>query len=51
MRPTASFGRGALVMNTTAVPRARARINASQAAGKASTPLCTTPQTSLRMTS
>ena len=40
-------GRGALVISITVPPRSRKRVSASQADGVATTPLCTTPQTSL----
>ena len=43
--------RGALVISMTVPPPARNRASASQASGKAATPLCTTPQTSHSSTS
>ena len=46
-----SAGRGALVIRMTVPPRRETAASASQAAGKAATPLCTTPQTSHRRTS
>ena len=45
------LGRGALETSTTVEPAARTFVSASQAAGKAATPLCSTPQTSQRIRS